>query len=120
MRLMKLGLCAVLISSMASAAPMGGAARSVIPGDIQQLITVDYRSLKNNSTALALKAQVLPPSLKEFEGSLRGVGINPDKDVDLLTFASYRKEKEGLKVVGIAQGSFSQKAFLKKMNHPID
>ena len=115
MRLMKLGLCAVLISSMASAAPMGGAARSVIPGDIQQLITVDYRSLKNNSTALALKAQVLPPSLKEFEGSLRGVGINPDKDVDLLTFASYRKEKEGLKVVGIAQGSFSQKAFLKKM-----
>jgi hypothetical protein len=113
--MMKLGLCAVLISSMALAAPMGGAARSVIPGDIQQLITVDYRSLKNNSTALALKAQVLPPSLKEFEGSLRGVGINPDKDVDLLTFASYRKEKEGLKVVGIAQGSFSQKAFLKKM-----
>ena len=115
MRTMKLSLCAVLISSMAWAAPIGGAARSVIPGDIQQLITVDYRSLKNNSTAMALKAQVLPPSLKEFEGSLKGVGIDPDKDVDQLTFASYRKAKEGLKIVGIAQGAFSQKAFLKKM-----
>ncbi len=116
MRTMKFGVCVLLLSISASwAAPMGSAARSVIPGDIQQLITVDYRSLKNNSTAMALKAQVLPPSLKEFEGSLKGVGINPEKDVDLLTFASYRKEKEGLKVVGIAQGSFSQKAFVKKM-----
>jgi len=108
--------CAVLLAMAAAwAAPIGGAARSAIPGDIQQLITVDYRMLKNSSTAMALKDQVLPPSLKLFEGSLKGVGINPEKDVDLLTFASYRTEKQGLKIVGIAQGSFSQKAFVKKM-----
>jgi len=97
------------------AGPMVSAAHSVIPGDVQQIISVDYRALKNSPTAMALKAQVLPPSLKEFEGQLKSVGIDPEKDVDQLTFASYRSAKEGVKVVGIAQGSFSQKAFVKKM-----
>jgi hypothetical protein len=111
------GVLWVLLFSTAAAwaAAMGSSARGVIPSDVQQIITVDYRSLKNSSTAMALKDQVLPPSLKEFEGSLKGVGIDPEKDVDQLTFASYRHGKEGVKVVGIAQGSFSSKAFLKKM-----
>jgi len=111
------GILWVLLFSTAAAwgVAMGSSARGVIPSDVQQVITVDYRTLKNSSTAMALKDQVLPPSLKEFEGSLKGVGIDPDKDVDQLTFASYRHGKEGIKVVGIAQGSFSTKAFLKKM-----
>ena len=110
------GVLWVLLFSTAGAwaAAMGSSARGVIPSDVQQVITVDYRTLKNSSTAMALKDQVLPPSLKEFEGSLKGVGIDPEKDVDQLTFASYRKGKEGVKVVGIAQGSFSSKTFLKK------
>jgi hypothetical protein len=94
---------------------MSSAARTVIPSEVQQVITVDYRTLKNSSTAMALKDQVLPPNLKEFETALKGVGIDPEKDVDQITFASYRHGKEGLKVVGIAQGSFSNKAFVKKM-----
>ena len=111
------GILWVLLLSTAAAwaAAMGSSARGVIPSDVQQVITVDYRMLKNSSTAMALKDQVLPPSLKEFEASLKGVGIDPEKDVDQLTFASYRHGKEGIKVVGIAQGSFSTKAFLKKM-----
>jgi hypothetical protein len=105
----------LLSTAAAWAAAMGSSARGVIPADVQQVITVDYRALKNSSTAMALKDQVLPPSLKEFETSLKGVGIDPEKDVDQLTFASYRHGKEGIKVVGIAQGSFSSKAFVKKM-----
>lgn len=116
MRLLKGGLWVLLLSTAAAwAAAMGSSARSVIPSDVQQIITVDYRTLKNSSTAMALKDQVLPPNLKEFETSLKGVGIDPEKDVDQLTFASYRQGKEGLKVVGIAQGSFSNKVFVKKM-----
>jgi len=96
-------LWVLLLSSAAAwAVAMGSSARGVIPSDVQQLITVDYRTLKNSSTAMALKDQVLPPSLKEFESSLKGVGIDPEKDVDQLTFASYRHGKEGIKVVGIA------------------
>jgi hypothetical protein len=104
----------LLSTGAAWAVAMGSSARNVIPSDVQQVITVDYRTLKNSSTAMALKDQVLPPSLKEFETSLKGVGIDPEKDVDQLTFASYRREKQGIKVVGIGQGSFSAKAFIKK------
>ena len=87
--------------------PLGSSARAVIPSDIQQIISVDYRALRNSDTAMALKQQVLPPSLKQFETALKGVGIDPDKDVDQLTFASYRSGKQGVRVVGVAQGQFA-------------
>ena len=105
----------VSFSLTASAMPLGSSARTVIPSDIQQIISVDYRALKNSETGQALKEQVLPPTLKEFEGALKGVGINPEKDVEQLTFASYRAGKQGVKVVGIAQGQFPTATVLKKM-----
>src|ERR1700745_2896941 len=95
--------------------PLGSSARTAIPSEIQQIISVDYRTLKNSDTAVALKQQVLPPSLKQFEGALRGLGIDPDKDVEQLTFASYRSGKQGVRVVGIAQGQFAMAVVLKKM-----
>jgi len=94
---------------------MASAARGVIPSGVQQIISVDYRALKNSDTAMALKQQVLPPNLKEFEGALKDIGIDPDKDVDQLTFASYRSAKEGVKVIGVAEGSFTKKTVLKKI-----
>ena len=109
-------VCVLLVlSATAWSMPLGSSARTVIPSDIQQIISVDYRAMKNSDTAMALKQQVLPPSLKEFEGALRGVGIDPDKDVEQLTFASYRSGKQGVRVVGIAQGQFAMATFLKKM-----
>jgi len=116
MRSVKVGVASlVLFAASAWAMPMGSSARTVIPSDVQQIISVDYRALKNSDTAMALKAQVLPPALKEFETALRGIGINPDKDVEQLTFASYRAGKQGVKVIGVAQGQFSTAAVLKKM-----
>ncbi|HXZ31840.1 MAG TPA: hypothetical protein VEH30_06135 [Terriglobales bacterium] len=116
MKILRLVACVILLSLTAVwGAPIPSSARPAIPADVQQIITVDYRTLKNSDTAMALKAQVLPPGLKEFEGELKGVGINPDKDVDQLTFASFRTPKQGIKVVGAAQGSFSSKIVLKKM-----
>jgi hypothetical protein len=109
-------LCVLILCSAAAwAMPLGSSARTVIPSDIQQIISVDYRALKNSDTAMALKQQVLPENLKEFEGVLKGVGINPDKDVEQLTFAAYRSSKQGVRVVGVAQGQFSTKTFLRKM-----
>jgi len=105
----------LLLSAAAWAMPLGSAAHTAIPSEVQQIISVDYRALKNSETAMALKAQVLPQSLKQFETALKGVGIDPDKDVDQLTFASYRTPKQGLHIVGIAQGNFPTKVFLKKM-----
>jgi len=115
MSIQKLCVSVVVLAAVAWGSAMPSSARPAIPADVQQIITVDYRSLKNSPTAMALKAQVLPPSLKEFEGQLKSIGINPDKDVDELTFASYRAGKEGIKVVGVAQGSFTSKTVLGRM-----
>jgi hypothetical protein len=106
----------LLLQVAAWALPLGTNARAVIPSDIQQIISVDYRALRSSDTAMALKAQVLPPSLKQFEEALKSVGVDTEKDIDQLTFASYRVPKQGVRVVGVAQGLFPVKAFYKRMN----
>ena len=105
----------VLATAAAWAMPLGTSTRAVIPAEIQQLISVDYRALHNSPTAMALKEQVLPQGLKEFETALKGVAIDSERDVDQLTFAAYRQGKQGVKVVGMAQGSFSSKEVLRRM-----
>jgi hypothetical protein len=106
---------AVLCVGVANAMPLNSSARAVVPGDLQQLISVDYRALKDSPTAMQLKQQVLPDNLKEFESALKGIGIDPDKDVDTLAFAAFRTAKMGVKGVGVAAGPFAMKAVLKKM-----
>jgi hypothetical protein len=107
-------LCLLLAGLPLLAMPLGTSARVVIPADIQQIISVDYRALKNSPTALALKARVLPDQLKEFETSLRGVGVDPDTDVEQLTFASFRAKKD-VQIIGLAQGIFPTKKILARM-----
>jgi len=97
----------------ASAAALGTSARAVIPSEVQQIISVDYRTLRNSATALSLKDRVLPENLKQFETALQSAGVKED-DVDQLTFALFRTEKTGLKVIGIANGEFSPKIVLAR------
>src|SRR5437588_5368961 len=109
-------VCLIICAAgAASASALGTAAQSVIPKDVQQIISVDYRALRNSPTAQALKAQVRPQNMKQFEGSLRGIGINPERQLEQLTFASFRTPKQGLKMVGVAQGQFTERLVLKKL-----
>jgi hypothetical protein len=64
---------------------------------------------------MALKQQLMPDNIKQFEAALKGIGLDPDKDIDSLTFASFRTSKQGLKTVGVAAGPFNRAAVLKKM-----
>ena len=114
-RILAFCLFLVLTGIPALASSLGTSTRNVIPYDVQQLICVDYRTLKGSSTALALKDRVLPDNLKQFEVALRGVGINPDTEVEQLTFASFRTTKQGLRIIGIASGQFQRKTVLKKI-----
>lgn len=107
-------LLTVLVSA-AWAATLGTAANGVIPADVQQIIAVDYRRLADSPTALALKDRVLPDNLKQFETALRGVDINVERDVDHLTFASFRTPSSGVRIIGIAQGQFARAKVLKRM-----
>jgi hypothetical protein len=115
MKFFKMCVVAILLVSMADAMPINSSARACIPADTLQLISVDYRAIKDSPTAMALKTQLMPDNIKQFEAALKGIGIDPDKDVDTLTFASFRSGKQGVKGVGVAAGPFNMKAVLKKM-----
>ncbi len=108
-------LVIAMVSTSAFAAPLATAARTTIPSEVQQIICVDYRALRSSPTAVALRDKVLPDNLKEFENALKNVGVNPEKDIEQMTFASFRTPKGGIKIVGIAQGTFPLKDFNKKM-----
>jgi hypothetical protein len=115
MKTVKTCFASLLLVGMCYAMPLNSSARAVIPSELQQLISVDYRTLKDSSTAMALKQQVLPDNLKQFEGALKGIGIDPNKDVDTLAFAAFRVGKQGSKGIGVASGAFNMKVVLKKM-----
>jgi len=115
MRLMKICLVSLVLVSMAYAMPLNSSARSCVPADLLQLISVDYRALKDSPTAMALKNQLMPDNIKQFEQALKSIGLDPEKDVDTLTFASFRSGKQGVKTVGVAAGPFDMKTILKKM-----
>ena len=97
----------------AFSAPLSSSARAAIPSAIQQIISVDYRALRDSPTAHALRDRVLPDYLKQFETALKGAGIDPDKDLEQLTLISYRSK--GTHSIGIAQGTFKKAEFLQKM-----
>ncbi len=107
-------LAGVLCAS-ALAAPLGTNTRTVLPSQIQQIISVDYRILRNSSSGMALKNRVLPENLKAFETSLKGMGINPDVDVEQLTFVAYRTVKGGMRNFGVANGQFEPKKVLARL-----
>ena len=107
-------LLSVALSLPAAAAPLSNNARTVIPQAVQQIISVDYSELRDSPMARALKDQVIPDNVKQFESALRSVGIDPDRDVEQITFATYRGPKNVVYGIGIAQGPFRQKEFLAK------
>jgi len=115
MRLLKVCIVPLLLATMAYAMPLNSSARTCIPADLLQLISVDYRALKDSPTAMQLKDQLMPDNIKQFEAALKSIGIDPEKDVDTLTFASFRSGKQGVRGVGVAAGPFDMKTVIKKM-----
>ena len=105
----------LLCATAGFAMPIASSARAMVPSELQQLIGVDYRALKDSPTAQALKDKVMPQNLKDLETALKGIGISSHRDLDPLEIASFRTEKKGIQTIGVAQGSFSAKAVLKKM-----
>ena len=104
-----------LLCLPASAAPLSSNAQTVIPSAVQQIISVNYRDLRDSQTAQALRDRVMPDNIKQFESALKGAGIDPEKDVEQLTFVSFHGTGAMVYSIGIAQGPFKQKDFLAKM-----
>jgi hypothetical protein len=109
MKRFTIALAFILSALPVFASSLGTAARTVIPVDVQQIINVDYRQLKSSDTAMAMKAKLLPPNMKQFEDALKGIGVVPERDLEQITLASFRTKKQGLDIIGIAQGQFPLK-----------
>jgi len=99
----------------ASAAALGTGARSAIPSDVQQIIVVDYRAMNDSPAARSLKQRMISPRLRQFETALRQAGIVPEKEVEQLTFASFRSKGQGLQMVGLAEGSFARDVVIRRL-----
>ncbi len=99
----------------AFAASLATAARSVIPQEVQQIINVDYRRMKNSDTAMQMKSKLIPPNMKQFEDALKDIGVVVDRDMDQITLASFRSKDRGLQIIGIAQGTFPRKQIYLKL-----
>ncbi|HEY6351833.1 MAG TPA: hypothetical protein VI636_20745 [Candidatus Angelobacter sp.] len=94
---------------------LGTATRTVIPSEVQQIINVDYRRMKNSDTAMAMQTKLIPPNMKQFEDALRSIGVDPDKDLDQITIASFRTKEHALEMVSVAQGQFPRKKIRAKL-----
>lgn len=115
-RLIVFVLACLLLAGLPSfASSLGTATRTVIPNQVQQIINVDYRRMKNSDTAMAMKNKLMPPNMKKFEEALKDIGIDPDKDLDQITVASFRTKEKGLDMVGVAQGTFPLKKIKGKL-----
>jgi hypothetical protein len=108
---LRVSIPAILLAAAASApaAQLSTDARTAIPHDVQQLVTIDYRAMENSSAATELKGRITPPDLKRFEDALHKSGLNENHDVEQLAFALFRVKSgdDRLETVGIAQGQFS-------------
>lgn len=108
-------LAALLLGGLpALATGLGTTARAMIPGNVQQIISVDYRTLRNSPSGMALKERVIPENLKSLEGSLRNLGI-PSSSVEHITFASVRGKDGSLRLLGLATGSFTRAQVLRQL-----
>src|SRR5436305_6673497 len=104
----------IMFASSLWAGALGTSTQTVIPAAVQQIISVDYRQVENSPIATQLHDRVLPDDLKQFEGALKSIGIVPTRDIDRLTFASFR-DKGTLRFVGIAEGNFALKQIIAKL-----
>jgi hypothetical protein len=105
-------------AQLAPAAQLSTDARTAIPHEVQQLVVIDYRAMRNSTGAMDLRDRVMPPELKQFDEALRKSAVsdkegsdqkeNIDQYVDQLAFALFRPSptSDGMITVGIAQGQF--------------
>lgn len=116
---MLLAFLAAVFTQYSPAANLSSDGQAAVPMDVQQIISVDYRAMNNSPTAMALKKRILPEELKRLEEALKGIGIKPEQDVEVLTFASFRatpkdtgkgsgstQSQPVLRIIGVAQGEF--------------
>ena len=105
----------------AAGASLSGTAQSVMPSSTRQVISLNYHRLAADPVAQQLEAQLLPPEMQGLNALLAQGGIQPTRDLNRLTFATFGGGK-GVELIGIAEGNFegfqAARFFTKTTAHP--
>jgi hypothetical protein len=108
---------AALIAAALSLIPAPGAADSLsstvlamFPKDIGEIAYADMKSARKYPWFPQLRDQLMPSRFRDFEKFLSSAGIDPNTQVDELTWGGINLPKGGEEIVGVALGSFDPNA----------
>ena len=107
----------------ASAGSLSTAIMGMFPKDVGEFTYADLKSARKLPWFSQLKEQVLPSHFRDFEKFLASAGVDPNTQVDELTWGAIKPTKTtGEQVVGVAQGAFdpsSSEARFKQQKLPM-
>ena len=107
----------LLCATAGFAMPIASSARAMVPSELQQLIGVDYRALKDSPTAQALKDKVMPQNLKDLETALKGIGISSDRDLGEEGHSNHRRGAGVVLRQGRPQEDEAQEDLRRQIRH---
>jgi len=91
----------------ASAGSLSTAIMGMFPKDVGEFTYADLKSARKFPWFNQLKEQVLPSHFRDFEKFLASAGVDPNSQVDELSWGAIKATKtDGEEVVGVALGAF--------------
>jgi len=91
----------------ASAGSLSTAIMGMFPKDVGEFTYADLKSARKYPWFNQLKEQMLPSHFRDFEKFLASAGVDPNSQVDELTWGAIKPTKTaGETVVGVAMGAF--------------
>ncbi|MGH9865525.1 MAG: hypothetical protein ACRD4H_08955, partial [Candidatus Acidiferrales bacterium] len=98
----------MLIPSPATANTLGTDIIGLFPKDISELAYADLKEARKHSWFLQLQQQMLPGNYRQFEQFLRSAGIDPDTQIDEVTWGAISANAQHpYEIAGVALGTFS-------------
>jgi len=89
-------------------------ALALYPQQAGEVVFVDLRAARASPHYSEIKAKLLPERLRQLEQFAQALGINFDREVEQLSWASIGPPEGGVQLVGVAEGSFSARAIAAK------
>lgn len=99
---------AMLIPSRAAAGTLSTDIIGLFPKDVSELAYADLKEARQHPWFSQLQEQMLPGNYRQFEQFLRSAGMDPDTQIDEVTWgATSANAQHPYEIAGVALGQFS-------------
>jgi hypothetical protein len=104
-------LAPLAIVPKAAAGTLNPTVIGMFPKEVGEFAYADLKTARQRSWFAALREQLLPSNFRKFEQFLTAAGVDPNTQVDELSWAAIAPSKESSEqIIGIALGSFDPSA----------